>query len=275
MANAEATNPRTNLNLGANGDRPNLAVGSLVLTNPLPAASVSESVTTQRASTTTRLQLNNELIQQLVRAHGTQIQSPHSLVRQSASQPIIKVDFNVRVINPSRKREFETFVLRKVVKESFRTPEELKRELLHQLGSEIVSENHSFGFMKGVSKVTIHSRADIEEVWKSVSRGDSVTLWCHGAEQDAVSDSEEEREDVGNGKKRGSKRRKVSLLEEKNNRVEKLVSTLREKHETKFSTIQYRLWAEMIDVGTHRYISLYLIVKKWNLYIRNYCLFKL
>ena len=47
-----------------------------------------------------------------------------------------------------------------------------------------MSENHSFGFMKGVSKVMIHSRADIEEVWKSVSRGDSVTLWCHGAEQD-------------------------------------------------------------------------------------------
>ena len=114
MANAEATN----LNLGENGDRP------LVLTNPLPTASVSDSVTTQRASTTTRLQLNNELIQHFVHVHGTQIQS---LVRQSASQPIIKVDFNVGVINPSRKREFETFVLRKVVKESFRTPEELKR----------------------------------------------------------------------------------------------------------------------------------------------------
>ena len=65
MANVEATNPCTNLNLGANGDRPNLAVGSLVLTNPLPAASVSESVTTQRASTTTQLQLNNELIQHM------------------------------------------------------------------------------------------------------------------------------------------------------------------------------------------------------------------
>ena len=117
MANAEATN----LNLGENGDRP------LVLTNPLPTASVSDSVTTQRASTTTRLQLNNELMQHFVHVRGTQIQSSQSLVRQSASQPIIKVDFNVGVINPSRKREFETFVLRKVVKESFRTPEELKR----------------------------------------------------------------------------------------------------------------------------------------------------
>ena len=146
MANAEDTN----LNLGANGDRPNVAVGSLVLTNPVFTASVSESVTTQRASTTTRLQLNNELIQQLVRVHGTQIQSPQSLVRQSASQPIIKVDFNViiRVINPSRKREFETFVLRKVVKESFRTPEELKRELLRQLGSEIVSESQGNDSLK-------------------------------------------------------------------------------------------------------------------------------
>ena len=67
-----------------------------------------------------------------------------------------------------------------------------------------MSENHFFGFMKGVTKVTIHSRADIEEVWKSLSRDDSVTLWCHGAEKNAVSDSGEEHEDVGNGKKRGS-----------------------------------------------------------------------
>ena len=95
-----------------------------------------------------------------------------------------------------------------------------------------------------------------------------MVSWCWAG---CVSDNEEECEDVGKGKKRGSKRRKVSLLEEKNNRFEKLVSTLREK----FSTIQYRLWAEMIDVGTHRYISLYMIVKTWNLYIHNYCLFKL
>ena len=37
-------------------------------------------------------------------------------------------------------------------------------------------------------------------------------------------------------------------------RVEKLSSSLQEKHGDKFIKIQYRLWAEMVDVGTHKYV---------------------
>lgn len=48
------------------------------------------------------------------------------------------------------------------------------------------------------------------------------------------------------------KRRKLSALEEKNERVEKVIAALREKHANKFTTIQYRLWSEMVDVGTHK-----------------------
>lgn len=47
----------------------------------------------------------------------------------------------------------------------------------------------------------------------------------------------------------------MSLLDEKNNRIEEIVLSLREKHGDKYNTIQYRLWAEMIDVGTHKYVD--------------------
>jgi uncharacterized radical SAM superfamily Fe-S cluster-containing enzyme len=48
------------------------------------------------------------------------------------------------------------------------------------------------------------------------------------------------------------KRKKVSALEEKNERIEEMVRNLRKKHDDRHTSIQYRLWSEMIDIGTHR-----------------------
>jgi len=42
------------------------------------------------------------------------------------------------------------------------------------------------------------------------------------------------------------------VLDAKNNRVEEVVTNLRQKHGTRYTTVQYRLWAEMVDVGTHK-----------------------
>ena len=47
------------------------------------------------------------------------------------------------------------------------------------------------------------------------------------------------------------KKRKKSLVEEKRERVQKLVDELKAKHEGQFSGPQYQLWAEVIDVHQH------------------------
>ena len=64
--------------------------------------------------------------------------------------------------------------------------------------------------------------------------------------------SESEKELPPKNRRKGAKK-KLSSLEEKSNRVEGLIHTLKEKHGDEYTTIQYRLWAEMIDIGTHRY----------------------
>ena len=69
----------------------------------------------------------------------------------------------------------------------------------------------------------------------------------HSAE---LSDSESDEET--SKKRKQSKKRKLSALEEKTNRIEDIVCTLREKHGDHYTTIQYHLWAEMVDTGTHR-----------------------
>ena len=54
--------------------------------------------------------------------------------------------------------------------------------------------------------------------------------------------------------KHQSKKYKVSALQEKNKQIDKTLVLLREKYSGRFTTIQYRLWAEMLDLGTHRCI---------------------
>ena len=46
-----------------------------------------------------------------------------------------------------------------------------------------------------------------------------------------------------------------SFMEEKNDRIESIISSLREKHGDKFSMIQYRMWSELIDNGKHKQVQ--------------------
>ena len=102
--------------------------------------------------------------------------------------------------------------------------------------------------MKGSLKVSIRTPADMKDVWLQVSKGENVVLWCEGVGHNS-SDS-----DVELPKKRQKKREKMSALEEMNERIEDIVKSLHQKHNDHYTPIQYRLWAEMVEIGTHRYV---------------------
>ena len=121
------------------------------------------------------------------------------------------------------------------------------QERRKQFGSHVAKKRlFSVGYMKGSMKVSIRIPADMSDVGQHVSRGENVIMWCEGVEHCDGSDSEEE---IHNRRK---KRKKVSALEEKNKRIEEMVRNLRKKHNDRYTSIQYRLWSEMIDIGTHR-----------------------
>ena len=160
-----------------------------------------------------------------------------------------KLSFNVKIFNPLKKKDFETCVLRGVTKEAILTPPLMRSELRKQFGATLVSTDPdcSIGYLKGGNKLTICSSADIEEVWNSAMKGQNVTLWCFAPKQhEHSSDSDDT---MLPQKKR---RKKLSSLKEKNKRVELTISRLQEKHGTGYTNIQYRLWGEMVDVGTHK-----------------------
>lgn len=160
-----------------------------------------------------------------------------------------KVNFNVKIFNPENKKEQHVFVLRDVTQAMMASPETLIQVLRRQFGSH-VHKRHQFpiGYMRGSLKISIRTPADISDVWLRASKGESVVLWCEGTGYHAGNDSDDE-----TPSKRHKKRRKASVLEEKNERIEDIVQSLRKKHDGRYTSIQYRLWAEMIDIGTHRY----------------------
>lgn len=164
------------------------------------------------------------------------------------TETISAVNFNVKIFNPDNKKEQpQVFVLRDIAQSSTSTPEALMKDLCRQFGS-FVPKKQPFhiGYMKGSLKVSIRTPADMKDVWLQVSKGQDVVLWCEGV-GDNGGDSEEELP-----KKRHKRRKKMSALEEKNERIEDIIRTLSKKHDDHYTPIQYRLWAEMVEIGTHR-----------------------
>ena len=169
---------------------------------------------------------------------------------------------NIKVINPDKKSESQTFVLRNI-SGAVSTLPQLREEILKQFGPELVPDDLDFpvGYTKGGNKVWIRTATDVQDVWSFIRSNESVSLWCHGVSasapkgkraKDFSSETDSDSDDSFKYKKRcKKKKRKKSAFEEKTNRVEELVTKLRQMHGSRYNTIQYRIWAEVTDVGSH------------------------
>ena len=194
----------------------------------------------------------------LPKQQGSRV-STSSIPPSSASKPI---NLNIKVINPDKKSESQTFVLRNITG-AVSTPPQLREEILKQFGPELVPDDLDFpvGYTKGGNKVWIRTATDVQDVWNFIRSNESVSLWCHGVSvsapkgkrpKDFSSETDSDSDDSFKYKKRRKKKkRKKSAFEEKTNRVEELVTKLRQKHGSRYNTIQYRIWAEVTDVGSH------------------------
>ena len=117
-------------------------------------------------------------------------------------------------------------MLRDIIKEKILTPQKLQRELNKQFGDALVSSKLNFpvGYMKNGSKVSIRTSADIDDIWKAATKSDQVTLWCYRISSNETSTDDDSDLEI----KHQSKKRKVSALQEKNKRIDKTITLLRE-----------------------------------------------
>ena len=67
------------------------------------------------------------------------------------------------MINPDKKNEFSTYVLRDITKDKISTPQKLQRVLKNQFGDTLISSKLDFpvGYMKNSSKVSIRTSAGV------------------------------------------------------------------------------------------------------------------
>ena len=99
-----------------------------------------------------------------------------------AAQPLFQFSVPCRVFKPTRKAEIKIFMLRNLSASHFSSLDCLKAQISSQLGESIVSADGKYdvGYMKGTSRLCIHSEVDLDEIWSKILRGVACTLWCDG-----------------------------------------------------------------------------------------------
>lgn len=171
------------------------------------------------------------------------------------------VEIPIKVFHPSRKRESKTYMLNFNVVD-IRTLKCLREEILDQLGKNIIKFDLQFnvGYFCGSHKITFTEGENIKSELKNLkSKGRGKYLWCDGEKENIPtpsnlsnsvvtieSDSDGDCEPVPKKQKQ-----KVSALDAKVLRVDKLANELQQKHGDKYNKIHYKLWAEALDVKKH------------------------
>jgi len=182
--------------------------------------------------------------------HKGSSSAPASTARSST--PITdQVLVYLKVFNP---KDFTMYTLRRFNTDEMGTPDDIKEAIFIEVGDSAVSRRLDFpvGYFNKSNKLWLNNVQDVQAALALLFKNQKLTLWCMGigkrkrSANDSDIDDDEEEQTI-----RPKKRRVSSASEEKASRVIGVKSELREQHGTKYSMVQYALWAEMIIGGTH------------------------
>lgn len=157
------------------------------------------------------------------------------------------------MINPDRKSDYKIFSLKNMESNWFASMVELRGKITSQFEAHVSQDpDFAIGYLKGQTKLWIQNESDLKDVWDLLKKGSISTLWCdghHTKQKPSENASDSEHSDSERPKRK--KPRKGSAVEDKRERVEGIKAELCEKHGSSYTPLQYSLWAEMVDVGTH------------------------
>lgn len=179
--------------------------------------------------------------------------------RTTISKVLIKA---VKSESNGKRAEGKTFTLRDIDPSKVDTCYHLKSLIRAQLQEDIRKGDFDVGYIQNSSVVTLRSPEDMQEVWSSLSKGTKVTLWCDGLRGSASSSKssrkrgkqqkQDDSEDEDSDAEPSSKSRKKTKNEEKDQEIQKLIEDLKSTHNDNYTTMQYRIWSEMIIGGLHK-----------------------
>ena len=94
----------------------------------------------------------------------------------------------------------------------------------------------------------------MNDVWNSIDKGEKLTLWCLSTiprETQKSKRDDQASDDVG----QATTRHAPQSLDDRKAKAKEYELKLLEQHKDKWTSFQYRLWAEMLACGTHTSIS--------------------
>ena len=165
----------------------------------------------------------------------------------------VSVEIPVKIFHPSKKRDSKTYMLNLNLA-SIHNLQCLREEILEQLGKGVIKFDLKFdvGWFSGSHKISFTDGDDLRAELKRI-RTKGKSLWCDGQREnippcDAVvsidSDSDCE---LGPA----PKKQKTNALDAKVLRINKLADELQQKHGDRCDRVQYKFWAEALDVKKH------------------------
>lgn len=164
----------------------------------------------------------------------------------------------MKVINPRRKSSYGVRKLKTTA--HFSIVDDLKHELAASLESEVtvagyISPGHG---MKGKQN-PLEVDDDLVEMYAEYQSKREILLWCFATIEEnsvAVPETQKSRKRDRNsssdpGPVEPQTTSKRAACEKKIQEVEDIISTLKEKHGSKYSIEKYNAWAHMLHVGKH------------------------
>ena len=88
------------------------------------------------------------------------------------------MDIQLKVLNPTNKKEFKMFTLRNIALDETDSPEKLKKIIIDQCGGSVAEQMDMGYFNKHSKKMWLNNRLDMSDLWDLVHKGDNITLWC-------------------------------------------------------------------------------------------------
>lgn len=176
------------------------------------------------------------------------------------STPGVHLEYSVKVINPSKKCEYEVHKLR--IDRQFSSVVDLKQQLMNSLQKHVPeSTNFHVGYIepgkqgiRGKSR-WIFTEEDLADMYSAYAGKSEIILWCDGRRTDKASEATRKRagRDLDESTI-AAKKSRSSLSETQSKKlsdVQVIYEELSEKHRGNYSDEQLRTWAHLIQMGKH------------------------
>ena len=138
-------------------------------------------------------------------------------------------------------KEMKTFTIRNVNTTSIQSIEDLKF-LIKDRFSDDIKTIFDVGYIQGTNVIRIRSKEDLLETWAEIRKSKNTSLWCDGLIESSTS-SKRKRKLVLEDEDEDEQPRKKRNTDEK---VQEVVNDLKNKHGSKYSVMQLRIWAELL-----------------------------